>query len=65
MTLAEIEAGLPMPVDEWVLERLENCQRIAATKADLADRDSWLEDARYFAAILHRLTDPMGDKRAD
>lgn len=47
---------LPMPLDEWVLERLENCQRIAATKSG-ADRDDWLEDAQYFAAILIMLNE--------
>lgn len=54
MTSAEIEATLSIPLAEWVLERLENCQALAAKKIG-ADRESWLEDARYFAAILLRL----------
>lgn len=41
---------------EWVLERLDNCQRIAAGKAPGADRDGWLEDAAYFSAILMALS---------
>lgn len=56
MALADIEATLAMPLAEWVLERLENCQELAAKKTG-ADRDGWIEDARYFAAILYRLTD--------
>lgn len=37
---------------EWVLERFENCVRIAKTKEAPADRDGWFEDAAYFREIL-------------
>lgn len=40
-----------LPLLEWVLKRLENCQRLAATKTG-ADRDGWLEDADYFSRLL-------------
>jgi len=49
--------ALPMPLDAWVRERLDNCERIAASKGG-ADREGWLEDARYFRRILERLTAP-------
>jgi hypothetical protein len=39
----------------WLKERLENCERIAATKT-LSDRAGWLEDARFFRAALESLT---------
>jgi hypothetical protein len=41
-----------LPLIEWVLERFENCVRIAKTKEAPADRDGWLEDAAYFREIL-------------
>ena len=41
-----------LPLIEWVLERFENCNRIARSKENSADRDSWLEDAAYFQQIL-------------
>jgi len=40
-----------LPLLEWVLERLENCQAIAEQKTG-ADREEWLEDADYFARLL-------------
>lgn len=43
-----------LTVEEWVRERLDNCQRLAAQKTG-ADRDGWLEDAQYFSEILTRL----------
>lgn len=42
------------PLVVWVLERLENCQEIAAKKTG-NDRTGWLDDAEQFAAILRRL----------
>lgn len=42
------------PLVVWVLERLENCQEIAAKKTG-SDRDGWLDDAQKFAQILRRL----------
>lgn len=48
------DESLPIPLKEWVQERLVNCMRLADTKTG-ADRDGWLEDARYFRVILHRL----------
>lgn len=47
-----------LPLLEWVLERFENCGRIAREKDDPADRDSWLEDADYFRQILAILAEP-------
>lgn len=35
----------------WVRERMENCERIAERKIG-ADRNGWLDDAKYFRAIL-------------
>lgn len=39
----------------WVQERLDNCQSIASVKKGV-DREGWMEDASYFAAILSLLT---------
>jgi hypothetical protein len=47
-------------LEQWVTERLDNCQRIAATKKG-ADRSGWLEDAQYFLAILDALSDGKDD----
>jgi hypothetical protein len=41
----------PLSLDEWVLERYENCIRHAAMKTG-TDQGGWLEDAGYFRAIL-------------
>lgn len=46
--------GLPVPLVDWVRDRAENCERIAATKTG-ADREGWLQDARYFRAVLTAL----------
>ena len=45
---------MPLSVEDWTRERLDNCQRLAAEKVG-DDRDGWLEDAAYFAEILRRL----------
>ena len=36
--------AIPIPVEQWVLERIENCERIARIKTGDA-RAGWLEDA--------------------
>lgn len=41
----------------WMRERLDNAQRIAATKNG-ADRKGWLHDAEYFAAAINFLAQP-------
>jgi hypothetical protein len=54
---------LPLSLKAWVRERLDNCERIAATKTG-ADREGWLEDATYFRAILRHLPDPDAPAKA-
>lgn len=45
---------IDLSVEDWVRERLDNCQRLAAQKTG-KDRDGWMEDASYFQKILARL----------
>lgn len=56
-TAATCEGCHPEALVQWVRERLVNCMRIAATKVG-DDRALWLDDARYFAAILQALAPP-------
>jgi hypothetical protein len=43
-----------MTTIEWLRERYENTQRLAALK-DLDDRAGWLEDGRFFADAIERM----------
>jgi hypothetical protein len=56
METVSMDSPLPIPVNAWVRERLDNCHRLAALRTG-KDRDGWLEDAAYFAEILKRLPD--------
>jgi len=40
-----------LPLEVWVLERLENAERIAEKKTG-GDKAGWLEDAEYFRKLL-------------
>jgi hypothetical protein len=51
-----------LTVDEWVRERLENCQILAASEFGEI-REGWLEDARYFQLILDLLPHRERDMR--
>jgi hypothetical protein len=40
-----------LSLKDWLQERLDNCNRIAATR-DGATRDGWFEDAEYFRRLI-------------
>lgn len=40
-----------IPLEVWVLERLENAELIAEMRIG-SDRAGWLEDAEYFRKLL-------------
>ena len=50
--LTERYAQLPMPLDQWLAERVANCERHAEMAKSETDRKGWLEDALYFEAAL-------------
>src|ERR1035438_10261587 len=41
----------PLTLVEWLIERKENCKRIAARTTG-SNRDGWLEDERYFTEAI-------------
>jgi hypothetical protein len=63
--LVKRPAPEPLSLVDWLIERLENCIRIADTKDNPDDRASWLEDAGYFAAALRvvRCARPSGSTK--
>lgn len=56
-------SNLPIPVQAWVQERINNCYRVAATKTG-DDQAGWLQDAAYFELIQTMMKRP-GPVRTD
>jgi hypothetical protein len=54
ITSPHADRQLPISLEQWVAERLRNSLDLAEIK-DVEDRDGWIEDARYWAALLGRL----------
>jgi hypothetical protein len=50
--LRKIESLTAEKIRAWIVDRQENCLRIANTKPIGPDRDGWLEDAAYFAGVV-------------
>ena len=50
--LRKIENLTAEKIRAWIVDRQENCLRIANTKPIGPDRDGWLEDAAYFAGVV-------------
>ena len=59
----DADTGRGLSLREWVLERVENCERIASIKQNPEDRQGWLEDAEYFRRLLKLIAEepPSGD----
>ena len=51
---AASQAAPQLTLKEWLIERMNNSKRIAATRLNL-DRASWLEDAEYYKRALDGL----------
>jgi hypothetical protein len=62
--LRKIESLTAEKIRVWIVERQENCLRIANTKPIGLDRDGWLDDAAYFAGVLG-LIDWTADEYAE
>lgn len=62
---ASVAYKLQPEVIAWLRERLENCRCIAATKESIPDKAGWLEDARFFEAILTALGSSKPDSPND
>lgn len=55
--------GLPLPVADWLQERLDNCHRLASQKTG-KDREGWMQDAAFFHAAIVALADKAPRRHA-